>query len=321
MFDACRLVLVVPCYNEEEVFEETDRRLRAKLETLVAQDEIKDSSHILYVDDGSKDSTWQKIKSSSELNHYTKGLKLAKNVGHQNALIAGMEQASSVCDCLISLDADLQDDIDAIDEMLKRFKEGCEVVYGVRAKRSTDTFFKKVTAEAFYKLMLFMGVDIVFNHADYRLLSRRAVSNFSTFTERNAFIRGIVPLLGFKSAVVSYERNERFAGATKYPLRKMLSFAWDGISSFSVVPLRLITVIGFSICFFSFLMAFYILFVALFTDQAVPGWASTVTPIYFIGGVQLLSVGVLGEYIGKIYKEVKARPRYIIEDEAGDKEG
>ena len=321
MSDSCCLVLVVPCYNEEEVFEETDRQLRTKLETLVTQGEILDSSHILYVDDGSKDNTWQKIIASSELNHHTKGLKLAKNVGHQDALIAGMERASSECDCLISLDADLQDDINAIDEMLKRFKEGCEIVYGVRAKRPTDTIFKKVSAEVFYKLMQFMGVDMVFNHADYRLLSQRAVLNFSTFKERNTFIRAIVPLVGLKTAVVFYERKKRFAGETKYTLRKMFGFAWDGITSFSVVPLRLITIIGFSICLFSLLMAFYILYVALLTDQALPGWASTVIPIYFIGGVQLFSVGVLGEYIGKIYKEVKARPRYFIEDEVDEKKG
>jgi glycosyltransferase involved in cell wall biosynthesis len=310
-----KMSIVCPCYNEEEVLPETVRRLLGVIDELVLRGKISKESFVLFVDDGSKDNTWELVESFSKNNMQIKGLKLSRNQGHQNALMAGMEYVVDKCDCLISIDADLQDDVQAIFSMIDKFEGGNEIVYGVRSKRQTDNFFKKFTAEGFYKLMKTLGVDIVFNHADYRLMSQKAVKFFLEFGERNLFIRGIVPLVGLKSDVVYYERNERFAGESKYPIKKMLSFALDGITSFSVTPLRLISILGFLIFLGSIVMSIYIFVIVFFTSKAIPGWASTVLPIYFIGGVQLLSLGVIGEYVGKIYKETKKRPRYFIDKE------
>lgn len=307
------LSIVVPCYNEEKVLNETLKQLTNKLNTLINSNLISNSSYILLVDDGSTDKTWEIIIESSELK-FIKALKLSKNQGHQNALLAGINFVQNKCDCLITLDADLQDDVNTIDQMLYKYKGGNEIVYAVRSNRNNDTFFKKFTAESYYKIMKAIGVNLVFNHADYRLMSNKAISFFNNFDEVNLFIRGIIPLIGLNSTTVYYERKERFAGETKYPLRKMISFALKGITSFSIAPLRFISFIGFLVFIFSFLMGGYVLYVTLFTSLTVPGWASTVLPIYFIGGIQLLCIGILGEYIGLIYKETKKRPRYFIEE-------
>ncbi len=309
------LALIIPCFNEQEVLDETIRQLEIVLRQLIENKKISNESYMKFIDDGSKDNTWQIIKSCSKNSHLIKGLKLSKNEGHQNALLAGMESVKDKCDCLISLDADLQDDLSAITEMIDRYDEGYEIVLGVRNDRSSDSFFKKFTAESYYKVMHLMGVDLEFNHADYRLMSEKALNFFLQFEERNLFIRGMIKLVGLKSTSVYYERNERFAGESKYPLKKMLSFAWNGITSFSVLPLKFITILGFLIFFASMLMGTYIFYIAVLTDKAVPGWASTVLPIYFIGGIQLLSIGILGEYIGNIYTESKRRPHYFIEVE------
>jgi len=308
-----QLSIVVPCYNEEEVLNESSKQLLAILERLVQKKEIDESSSIYFVDDGSKDKTWEIISKLSEDNPQIKGIKLSRNKGHQNALIAGLYSAKG--DALVSIDADLQDDVSVIEQMVLKFKEGSDVVYGVRSRRDNDTWFKRFSAEGFYKLMALMGVDIIFNHADYRLMSRRVVEHLKSYEEVNLFLRAMVPLIGFKSDVVEYERSERFAGESKYPLRKMLSFAWDGITSFSVTPLRLISLIGATIFVISLFISIWALGVKLFGSSAVPGWASTVLPIYFIGGIQLLSLGVIGEYVGKIYSETKKRPKFIIEKE------
>ncbi len=309
------LILIIPCFNEQEVLNETMKQLKAVLKQLIENKKISHESYMKFVDDGSKDDTWQIIKSYSKKSDLIKGLKLSKNEGHQNALLAGMESVKDKCDCLISLDADLQDDLSAIPEMIDKYAEGYEVVLGVRNDRSSDSFFKKFTAESYYKVMHLMGVDLEFNHADYRLMSEKALNFFLQFEERNLFIRGMVKLVGLKNTSVYYERNERFAGESKYPLKKMLSFAWNGITSFSVLPLKFITILGFLIFFASMFMGAYVFYIAVLTDKAVPGWASTVLPIYFIGGIQLLSIGILGEYIGKIYTESKRRPHYFIEVE------
>jgi len=308
-----QLSVVVPCYNEEEVLEESAKQLQALLNRLIEKKEIDSSSAIYFVDDGSKDRTWEIISRLSADSSQIKGVKLSRNKGHQNALLAGLFSAQG--DALVSIDADLQDDVSVIEEMVEKFKNGSDVVYGVRSKRESDTWFKRFSAEGFYKLMALMGVDIVFNHADYRLMSRRVVEHLKSFDEVNLFLRAMVPLIGFSSDVVEYERSERFAGESKYPLRKMLSFAWDGITSFSVTPLRLISTIGAIIFVISLLISIWALGVKVFGESAVPGWASTVLPIYFIGGIQLLSLGVIGEYVGKIYSETKQRPKYIIEEE------
>ena len=308
-----QLSIVVPCYNEEEVLNESSKQLLAILERLVQKKEIDESSSIYFVDDGSKDKTWEIISKLSEDNPQIKGIKLSRNKGHQNALIAGLYSAKG--DALVSIDADLQDDVSVIEQMVLKFKEGSDVVYGVRSRRDNDTWFKRFSAEGFYKLMALMGVDIIFNHADYRLMSRRVVEHLKSYEEVNLFLRAMVPLIGFKSDVVEYERSERFAGESKYPLGKMLSFAWDGITSFSVTPLRLISLIGATIFVISLFISIWALGVKLFGSNAVPGWASTVLPIYFIGGIQLLSLGVIGEYVGKIYSETKKRPKFIIEQE------
>ena len=306
------LYVVGPCYNEEEVLPETSKRLAAKLTALETQGRISPDSRVLFVDDGSKDRTWQLISGLHQQDPRFGGVKLSRNRGHQNALLAGLMTAKPLCDAAISMDADLQDDIDAMDRMLDAFDQGCEVVYGVRSSREKDTFFKRATAQGFYKFMKLMGVDIVYNHADYRLMSRRALEGLEHFDEVNLFLRGIVPLIGCKSAAVEYERSERFAGESKYPLKKMLAFAFDGITSFSVKPIRWVTVLGFLIFVASILALVYILIVKLL-GHAVIGWSATIASIWLLGGIQLLCRGVVGEYIGKIYIEVKSRPRYLIE--------
>ena len=306
------LYLVIPCYNEEAVLHETAKQLLAKMNSMFDRGMISRGSKIMFVNDGSRDKTWEIIKELHESNPIYSGVKLSRNKGHQNALLAGLMTAKEKADMAISLDADLQDDVDVIDQMVEKYYEGNDVVYGVRSARDTDTFFKKFTAEGFYKIMQAMGVEIVFNHADYRLMSKRALEGLSEFREVNLFLRGIVPLIGYKSDIVTYERHERFAGESKYPLKKMLAFATDGITSFSIKPIRMITTCGFLIFAISILMLLYFL-VVHFMGRTVHGWTSTIVSIWAIGGLQLLAIGIVGEYIGKIYLETKARPKYIIE--------
>ncbi|MEG1083347.1 MAG: glycosyltransferase family 2 protein [Hydrogenoanaerobacterium sp.] len=307
------LYLVIPCYNEEEVLPEASSRLLAKLQGMIDAGTVTAESRILFVNDGSRDATWSIITQLNAQNKLFAGIKLSRNKGHQNALLAGLMTAMPLCDMAISLDADLQDDIDVIELFVKEYYDGAEIVYGVRSKRDTDTFFKRTSAVGFYKFMKLLGVNVVENHADYRLMSRRALEGLAQFDEVNLFLRGIVPLIGYKSAVVKYERHERFAGESKYPLRKMLAFAFDGISSFSVKPIRFITACGFLIFAVSLLVLLYSLIVWLL-GKTVAGWTTIVGSIWMIGGIQLLCLGIIGEYIGKIYGEVKHRPRYIIED-------
>ncbi len=307
------LYLVIPCYNEEEVLYETTKRLKEKYEYLIDKKIISKNSKILYVNDGSKDKTWTLIEEISSKDKMFTGISLSRNRGHQNALVAGLMTAKEHADIVISMDADLQDDINAIDDMLNEyFNNKCEVVYGVRSSRKKDTFFKRFTAQGFYKFMSIMGVDIVYNHADYRLTSKRVLENFANYNEVNLFLRGIFPLIGFKSTSVYYERNERFAGVSKYPLKKMLAFAWDGITSFSVKPLRFICSLGFIILLISIGIMIYSL-IQKVIGNTVDGWTFLAISIWFIGGLQMISVGIIGEYVGKIYNEAKARPRYIIE--------
>lgn len=309
---ANRLMVVIPCYNEEEVLPETARRLTEKMASLTQRGMISEDSRVLLVDDGSKDRTWELIQGLHEQNPLFEGVKLSRNRGHQNALLAGLMTARDRCDICISMDADLQDDMDAMDRFIEEYQKGCEVVYGVRNKRDTDTAFKRQTALMFYRLMKGLGVDITYNHADYRLMSNRALNALGQFGEVNLFLRGLAPLVGFQSGVVTYDRSERFAGESKYPLKKMLSFAVDGITSFSVKPLRLITTVGVVIFVMSLLMLLYTL-ISWIAGHTVIGWTSTLASIWMIGGIQLLSLGVIGEYIGKIYNETKRRPRYLIE--------
>ncbi|PLT30573.1 glycosyltransferase family 2 protein [Peribacillus deserti] len=306
------LTIVVPCYNEEEVLPQTITELGKVLQSLMDENLIAGSSRMLLVDDGSRDETWRLIYKASLHSQMVKGLKLSKNVGHQNALLAGLSAAREVSDCVISIDADLQDDIHVIREFIVKFREGCEIVYGVRRKRDTDTFFKRKTAEMFYSLMVKMGVKLVYNHADFRLMSKRALQELDKFKEVNLFLRGIVPLIGFQSASVYYERKERLAGETKYPLKKMLAFAFDGITSFSVTPIRMVLLIGFLSFFGSCACGAYFLILKLL-GQTATGWTSLITSIWLLGGLQLIAMGLIGEYIGKIYKESKARPKYIID--------
>lgn len=307
------LYLVVPCYNEEEVLDETTKQLNKKLEELIGEGKVSDASRILFVNDGSKDQTWMIISRLHEEYKLVSGLNLSRNRGHQNAVFAGLMYTKEHSDVAISLDADLQDDVNAIDEMIDKFHEGCDVVYGVRSSRKKDTFFKKTTAEGFYKVMKWMGVDIVFNHADYRLMSKRVLDQLKDYKEVHLFLRGMVPLIGYPSANVYYERKERFAGESKYPLKKMLAFAFDGISSFSVKPIRFIVWLGFFIFFMSILMLLYSILQFVFGDT-VPGWSSLIVSIWALGGLQLLAIGIVGEYIGKVYMETKARPKYAIQD-------
>ncbi len=304
--------IISPCYNEELVLHQTSVQINNIISDMVSRGVVSDKSFAAFVDDGSKDNTWRIIEDSASELQYLKGLKLAGNVGHQNALLAGLMAFKDESDALISIDADLQDDVRVIEEMILSFKSGVDVVYGVRKERASDTFFKKNSALLFYKLMKVMKVNIVYNHADYRLCSKRVLNSLAEFGEVNLFLRGIIPTIGFSKENVYYDRLERFAGESKYPLRKMLAFAWNGITSFSNYPLRLVTIIGFVIFFFCLLMSGYALF-SLYRHNVVPGWLSTVLPMYFLGGVQLFCFGIIGEYIGKIYLEVKKRPRYFID--------
>ena len=305
------LYVVVPCYNEEEVLEETTRQLKEKMESLIKDKKISKESRVMYVNDGSKDNTWKMIEEISEKEKLFTGISLSRNRGHQNALLGGLMTAKNYADIVISMDADLQDDINAIDEMIDKYYEGADIVYGVRSARKTDTWFKKTTAEGFYKFMKMMGADIVYNHADYRLASKRVLDELEKFNEVNLFLRGMFPLIGYKTEIVYYERNERFAGESKYPLKKMLNFAWDGITSFSVKPLRLLCTMGFIILFISLIIMIYSL-IRKITGNTVDGWTFITISIWLIGGIQMISTGIIGEYIGKVYNETKRRPRYII---------
>lgn len=308
-----RLYIVIPCYNEEAVLPITAPLFRDKLLSLSSQGKISPDSRVLFVNDGSKDSTWNLICQLAKEDEHYEGICLSRNRGHQNALLAGLMEARDKCDITISIDCDGQDDINAMDEMVDEYLSGAEIVYGVRSKRETDTFFKRFTAESFYKLMKWMGADTVFNHADYRLVSSRALKEFSNFKEVNIFLRGMFPLVGFKSTCVYYERHERIAGESHYPLKKMLALAFDGITSLSIRPIRLITGLGVFISLVAFALIVYAL-VSYFTGNVVSGWASSLIVTCFLGGIQLISLGVIGEYVGKIYMETKARPRFIISE-------
>jgi polyisoprenyl-phosphate glycosyltransferase len=306
------LAVVVPCYNEEDMLPETIMECCRKLDEMQADDIISGESFLLFVDDGSQDNTWSIIEDYSMSDPRVCGLKLARNAGHQHALLAGLATAMELSDCVISIDADLQDDIEAMSEFVLRFLEGNDIVYGVRSQREKDSWFKRVTAVTFYRLMERLGVRIVFNHADYRLMSKRTLRHLMQFHEVNLFLRGLVPLLGFRSAQVTYRRKERRAGESKYPLRKMISFAWNGITSFSVAPIRLVTLAGFLLFSISIAAGLYALG-AKWSGHAVAGWTSIMISLWFIGALQLICMGLVGEYIGKIYKEVKHRPLYIVE--------
>lgn len=314
------LGIVIPCYNEEEVLPVTAGRLLEKLAQLMSEGLISSKSFLLFVDDGSVDQTWPIIEELSKSHPEVAGLKLAHNAGHQNALFAGLMEAKEKADCVISIDADLQDDVDVMREFIRKFHEGAEVVYGVRKDRSSDSFFKRSTAQGFYRLMKIMGVPIVYNHADYRLLSRRALKFLERYEERNLFLRGIVPLFGLKSDFVYYDRHERYAGESKYPLKKMIAFAFDGITSFSITPIRFVTLIGFLLFLLSIVAGVYALW-SKFFGESFGGWASLMLSIWFIGGIQLMAMGMIGEYIGKIYLETKRRPRYLIEKKILPEEG
>lgn len=306
------IYLVIPCYNEEDVLIETANRVKQKFEWLIEENKINKNSRIVFVDDGSKDKTWNIIEKLYSSNELFLGIKLSKNRGHQNALLAGLMTIKDYCDAVISLDADLQDDINVIDKFIEKFYEGNDIVYGVRNSRETDTLFKRTTAQGFYKFMSLLGVDIIYNHADYRLMSRRALFGLEEFKEVNLFLRGIVPLIGYKYAIVEYERNERFAGESKYPLKKMISFAFEGITSFSVKPIRLVLLTGV-IMFLTSLIALSYSLIVWVLGKTIQGWTTLVISIWMLGGIQLLCFGVIGEYIGKIYIETKQRPKFIID--------
>lgn len=307
------LYVVVPCYNEQEVLSETSKRLKEKYNTLIQNGKIDEKSRIVFVNDGSKDNTWNIIKELHRQDNVFSGINLSRNRGHQNALLAGLMTVKEYADVVISMDADLQDDINAIDEMLEKYQAGSDIVYGVRSKRATDTFFKRFTAESFYKIMNWLGANTVYNHADYRLMSKRALEALSEFKEVNLFLRGMVPMIGYQTDVVYYERSERFAGESKYPLKKMIQFAVEGITSLSTKPIRLIMNLGVFIFLFSFVILIYSL-VRHFMGHTVAGWTTIIVSIWAIGGLILLSLGIIGEYIGKIYLESKERPRYIIDE-------
>ncbi len=307
-----RLSIIVPCYYEEAVLPETTKRLLKLLEELINDNVISSDSYILYVNDGSQDRTWALIEEYHSLYNHIKGVNLAGNVGHQNALIAGLSVALDSCDIAITIDADLQDDVNAIRDMVKKYDEGSDIVYGVRASRKTDTWFKRATAQGFYRIMKFLGVKSVYNHADYRLMSKRAVQYLLSFRERNIFLRGLVPLIGYKTDCVYYDRAERFAGESKYPLRKMLTFAFDGITSFSVVPVHMVLIMGLLFLLIAFSILIWVGYLII-TGGTIRGWASLMLSIWFCSGCLLVGMGIVGEYIGKIYIEVKDRPRYNIE--------
>ncbi|MEE0130334.1 MAG: glycosyltransferase family 2 protein [Clostridium sp.] len=313
------LYIIIPCYNEETVLPITSKMFLDKLTSLIQSNTISNSSRILFVNDGSKDKTWEIICNLAKQDEHFIGISQSRNRGHQNAVLAGLMEAKDKCDITISIDCDGQDDINAMDEMVKQYKQGCEIVYGVRSKRDTDTFFKRFTAEGFYKLLNWMGAEVVYNHADYRLVSSRVLKEFSNFKEVNLFLRGMFPLVGFKSTSVYYERHERIAGESHYPLTKMLGLAFDGITSLSIKPIRIITALGMVIAGLSFLGVIWSI-VMRFMGNVVAGWSSMTCIICLIGGVQLICLGILGEYIGKIYMEVKHRPRYIISERTEPKE-
>lgn len=308
-----KLYLAIPCYNEEEVLMDSAEKLYKKYRQLMSEGLISNESRICFIDDGSKDKTWSIIKGLCDKEDIFSGIKLSRNRGHQNALLCGLMTLKDYADAVISIDADLQDDINAIDKMIIEYQKGADVVYGVRSKRTTDTFFKRFTAEGYYKILEKMGAKIIFNHADFRLMSKRALEAFSEFKEVNIFLRGIVPMVGFKSEIVTYERSERLAGESKYPLKKMLALAWEGITSLSIKPIRMILGLGFISLLVSLGILIYAI-VSLICGVAVPGWTSLMVSIWALGGFQLLAMGVLGEYIGKVYMETKRRPRYIVEE-------
>ena len=301
------LYIVIPCYNEEAVLPETEKRLTAKLGKMIENALISDKSRMVFVDDGSKDKTWSMISEMYEKNPYVMGIKSSKNRGHQNTLLEGLMTVKDDCDMVVSMDADLQDDIEVLDQFVEKYYRGCDIVYGVR------TWFKRTTAQGFYKVMEAMGVNIVYNHADYRLMSKRAIQELENFKEVNLFLRGIVPMIGFKTDIVEYERSERFAGESKYPLKKMVSFALDGITSLSIKPIRFITSLGFLLFVISIILLIYYV-IGYFMGKTIQGWATLVVSIWGIGGLELLAIGIIGEYIGKIYMETKERPRYIVEE-------
>lgn len=311
------IYFVIPCYNEQEVLPITAEQLRIKYDQLLQSGLIAESSRILLVDDGSKDRTWQIISQLHQKDSRFQGVKLSRNRGHQNALLAGLMTARSFCDAAISLDADLQDDINAMDAMLQKFQDGCDIVYGVRSDRETDTVFKRCTAQGYYKFMSGMGGELVYNHADYRLMSRRALDGLAEFGEVNLFLRGIVPMIGYHSDIVTYARKERPAGKSKYPLKKMLAFAWEGLTSLSIRPIRMITILGTLIFLVSIGMLIYSV-IRHAMGATITGWTSLAVSIWAIGGLQLLAIGIIGEYIGKVYLETKSRPKYIIETYLGD---
>lgn len=314
-----KLYLVIPCYNEEVVLPETSKQLRAKIQSLIEKDKISSQSRIVFVNDGSNDRTWEIIEELHRCDPLFQGIKLSRNEGHQNALLAGLMTVKEKCDMVISLDADLQDDINAIDEMVEKYYQGCDIVYGVRSARDTDTAFKRKTAEGYYKVIKLLGGDVVYNHADYRLMSRRALDGLEKFKEVNLFLRGVVPMIGYKSDKVYYARKERFAGESKYPLKKMIAFAWEGITSLSIKPIRMIMLLGSAIFLVSIIMLIYS-FVRHAAGETTIGWTSTVVSIWAIGGLQLLAIGIIGEYIGKVYLETKERPKFIVEEYLGEKE-
>lgn len=307
------LYVVIPCYKEEEVLPETAKRIKDKMNSLISNRKISEKSRVMFVNDGSTDKTWEIIVDLHNSDKLFAGVNLSRNQGHQNALLAGLMTAKNWADMVISMDADLQDDINAVDAMIDKYYDGCDVVYGVRSSRDTDTFFKKFTAESFYKIMKIMGADIVFNHADYRLMSKRALEGLAEYKEVNMFLRGIVPQIGYKSDIVEYKRNKRFAGESKYPLKKMLAFAFDGLTSFSVKPIKIIRNLGIVISFFGIIALIWSITVKIL-GHSESGWSSLMASIWFIGGIEIMSIGIIGEYIGKIYKETKERPRYIIKD-------
>ena len=307
-----RLMIVVPCYNEEEILPYSIEKLTGLVKELITKAKISSNSGVLFVNDGSKDRTWEIIQKEYAENPYVYGIGLAGNVGHQNALFAGIQTAAEICDVSISIDADLQDDIGVIEQMIDEYLAGADIVYGVRSERKTDTFFKRFTAQSFYRVMEMMGVKTVYNHADFRLMSARAMKQLGQYKERNLFLRGMVPLIGYKTATVKYARKERLAGESKYPLKKMLSFAWDGITSFSIKPISMIMAFGGIIVACS-VIAFIYTLVSYFMGHVSPGWSSLMISIWFLGGVQLLFIGVVGQYVGKTYIESKERPRYNVE--------
>ena len=311
------LYVVIPCFNEQEVLPVTAPKFLAEIQKIQKKELISEESRILFVDDGNKDETWKIISNLSKQNKIFKGIRQSRNRGHQNAVLAGLMEVKDSCDITISIDCDGQDDINVMEQMVKEYLDGCEVVYGVRSSRKTDTFFKRFTAQSFYKFLNFMGAEVVYNHADYRLISARVLRELSNFKEVNLFLRGLVPLVGFKSTSVYYERYGRVAGESHYPLRKMLSLAFDGITSLSIKPLRMITLLGLTVSIISFIGEICAV-INQMTGYTVTGWTSTICIVFFMSGIQLICLGVIGEYIGKIYMEVKERPRYIISDRTED---